>query len=136
MTDCHRFSSPIYTDENYPEKELTGKVIGVLFEVYNKLGFGYSEKVYQEAIATELASRGIKFHRENLSKISYKDRKIGYVFHDFLIENKVILEVKVGTGLFTSNVSQVLSYLKGSRLRVGLISVFTKERVLIKRVIL
>lgn len=123
------------TDRTYPEKELTGKVIGCLFEVYNTLGFGYPEKTYQEALASELESQTIKFKRENLSKVNYKDKKIGYFFHDFLIENRIILELKVGTDLYQSNISQTLSYLKNANLKVGMIAVITKNRVLIKRVI-
>lgn len=119
----------------YPEKELTGNIIGAVYEVYNRLGFGYPEKTYQEAIGKELEIRNLIFKRENISKITYKDSKIGYFFHDFLIGGKVVLEVKVGTEIMSANIGQVLSYLKNSRLKVGLVAVFTKRGVLIKRVV-
>lgn len=123
------------TDRKYLYTELTHEIIGSLYEVYNRMGFGYSEKIYQEALAEEFGKRGIEFQREQLSRVSYKNKALGYYFHDFLIEHKVILEVKVGDNFYKNHLRQTLSYLKSSGVRLGIVAVFTPKEVLIKRIV-
>lgn len=117
----------------YPE--LSYKVMGSLFEVNRQLGFGFKEKNYQEAMAKELDIRGIPYKRENFSKITYKGRRIGSVFHDFIIERKIILELKVGNELYESHLKQILLYLKESGLKLGILAVFSPGGVIYKRVV-
>lgn len=119
----------------YLFEDLTFKIIGSLFEVNKELGFGYNEKVYQQAFAKELERRGIAFKRENFSKISYKGNRVGCLFHDFLVEGKVVVELKVGSDLYESYFKQLLSYLRDSKLRIGILAVFTPQGLVYKRLI-
>lgn len=114
---------------------LTEKIIGAIFEIYNRLGYGLKEKLYQQALAEELKQRGLKFARELHSEVYYKDKKIGRGFFDFIVEDKVIVEIKVACDLYKTFLSQVLSYLKHANKRVGIIAVFTKNGVKIKRLV-
>lgn len=114
---------------------LTYKIIGALFEVYNRLGFGYQEKYYQRALAEELSRIGLEFEREHTRRIKYKGRIIGRYFHDFLVEDCVIVEVKVGIDIYQDNINQLLAYLKDSGRRIGILAVFTRDGVRYKRVI-
>lgn len=88
------------SDKEYPYKDLTFVVIGSLYEVYNRIGFGYREKVYHQALAEELKLRGLGFKRESFSRVSYKGKIVGSHFNDFLIEEKVILEIKIGNAFY------------------------------------
>ncbi|MCL5003913.1 MAG: GxxExxY protein [Patescibacteria group bacterium] len=121
--------------QDFPFADLSYKVIGCLYKVFNDLGFGYPEKIYQKAISNELKAGGLEFTKENISKIRYKDRVIGYYFHDFLINNRLILEVKVGNGFYHNQMRQVLSYLRDAKLRLGIVSIFSPNGVIIKRIV-
>jgi len=117
-------------------QDLSYKVMGALFAVNKELGFGFKEQIYQEALAKELNLRGIKFKRENFSRISYKGKRVGCVFHDFIVEGKIILELKVGNEIYESHLKQVLLYLKESRLKLGIVAVFSPAGVIYKRIVM
>lgn len=117
----------------YPE--ISYKIVGAAFDVFNQLGFGFQEKAYQEALAIELKSKSLNFRREKYSPVSYKGLRIGSYFYDFIIEDKVVLELKVGTNFYENNLSQILSYLKSSNLKLGILVVFTPKGVISKRII-
>ena len=76
----------------YPE--LSYKIIGILFDVYNKMGYGYQEKYYQKAISAKLRENNLNFKEQYQVEIIFNDNKIGKYFLDFLIEDKIILEIK------------------------------------------
>ena len=116
-------------------KELSFKVVGALFEVYNNLGFGYPEKIYQRAVAEELKKNGLSFERESFSRVHYKGKVVGAYFQDFIIESKLVLELKVGSSIYENHVNQVLAYLKDTELRLGLIALFSRKGVLFKRIV-
>src|SRR3989344_4718542 len=94
------------------EKDLSYKIVGILFDVYNSLGGGYQEKYYERAIAKELTVNKIGFKEQIHVPLSYKGDSIGRYFLDFLIENKIVLEIKVGSKFYVRDIKQVLSYLK------------------------
>lgn len=124
------------TDEDrYLYEKTTYQIIGALYEVYNRMGFGYQEKIYQRSFAEELEKQGLKFCRENISKIKYKGKSVGRYFHDFLVEGKIVVELKVGDSFYKNHMRQLLAYLKDGRLRIGILCVFTPDGVLIKRLI-
>lgn len=122
-------------EEELLHHSLTRKIIGTLFAVNKELGFGYKEKTYQEAIAKDFETKGISFKRENFSRVSYKGKRVGCFFQDFLVEQKVILEIKIGRELFESYVKQTLSYMRDYNVKVGIVAVFTPAGVLYKRLI-
>lgn len=116
-------------------KELSYRVIGAVFEVFNELGYGYQEKSYQKAISLELEKRGISYIREKPFKLNYLEENIGMYFVDFIIENKIILELKVANSYYSQDVKQVLGYLKASGLKLGILATITKEGIKYKRII-
>lgn len=117
----------------YPE--LSYKIIGILFEVYNQLGFGYHEKIYQRAIAEALKENNLKFQRELPVKLKFKDNRIGLLFLDFLVDDKIILEIKKGNYFSKKNIEQVFSYLKAMGLKLAILVNFTSSGIKFRRIL-
>ncbi len=117
------------------DSDYTAKIIGLLYRVHNRLGSGYQEKYYQRAFAEELQEAGIPFLRERPYPIFYGERKIGRYKVDFLIEDKLVVELKVAKDFYQRHFGQVLGYLKHSGVKLALLACFREDRVLIKRVI-
>ncbi|MEK7618377.1 MAG: GxxExxY protein [Patescibacteria group bacterium] len=116
-------------------EDQTKQIIGALYRVYNTLGFGYKEKEYQKAFAIELEKLGIRFKRELYSVLKYEDKVLTKFFVDFLVEDKIVVELKVATDFYLQHRQQVIQYLKNHNLKVGIIGVITPKKVLIKRVV-
>ena len=108
--------------KNFILEDETYAIIGAAMDVYYKLGDGFLEPVYQEALAYEFGLRGIPFEAQKKRPITYKDHhlKKGY-FADFLCYEQIIVEIKAITALSPVDWSQIMNYLKASRLRVGLL---------------
>lgn len=120
---------------NLVYKELSYDIIGSVFEVYNELGYGFKERYYEDAIAKEFDKRKIKYKRQISCKLSYKDEQIGMYRFDFLVEDKVIVELKQGDFYSRQNFNQVLQYLKASNLKLALLVNITQHGVKYKRVL-
>ncbi len=120
-------------DVVYPE--LSYKIIGILFEVWNTLGSNHKEKFYQKAAADDFSRAGLKSEEQLPVKISYKGKVVGKYYFDFLIEDKIILEIKVRDYFSKRDVTQLYSYLKAKDLKLGLIIHFTKSGVKVKRIV-
>ncbi|MBN1326293.1 GxxExxY protein [Candidatus Falkowbacteria bacterium] len=116
-------------------RDLSYKIVGVLFDVYNELGFGYREKYYEEAIAKELKLKGLKFKRQIPIDIRYKNIKIGKARLDFLIEDKIILEIKVGKYFTKQNFEQIKSYIKATNRKLAILVLFTFKGVRFIRIL-
>lgn len=117
---------------------VTSAVIGAALEVHRILGPGFLESVYEEALAIELELRGIPFNRQRIISVSYKGKPIGEGRTDFIIEDSLIVELKAAERVLPIHQAQVLSYLKATGCRLGLLINF-HERLLrdgIKRVVL
>lgn len=117
----------------YPD--LSYKIVGVLYDVYNEIGGGYREKYYQKATSIALSRANIIFKEQVYLLVSYKASKIGSQYLDFLIENKIILEIKVGENFVRRNIQQVYEYLKANGLKLGILANFTKTGLRYKRII-
>lgn len=117
----------------YPE--LSYKIIGALFDVYNELGAGYQEKYYQKAIEVAFGEKGIEFKSQFPIVIKFKDRKIGHYLLDFLIEGRIILEIKKGDYFSKNNIEQVLGYLKSTNSKLAILANFTPTGVKFRRVL-
>lgn len=117
----------------YPK--LSYQLIGILFDVYNKLGYGYQEKYYQKAISSRLKECGLTFKEQVPIKIEFSDKEIGRYFLDFMIEDKIILEIKKLDKFFRKDIDQTYAYLKATSLELGILANFTKKGVQFKRII-
>ena len=115
--------------------ELSYKLIGAAFDVHNKLGGGLREKSYEMAFAEALKESGVKYERQVNTPIKYRDKKVANRFLDFLIENKVIVELKVGGKFLRQDIEQLYEYLKISNLQLGIIINFSKREVTFKRIV-
>jgi GxxExxY protein len=118
--------------------DITQKIIGCAFEVHNFLGSGFQEVIYQRALALELNAAGLNFAREVEQPIFYKDYQdeIGTRRSDFIVEGKVLVELKAITELEKTQLSQILNYLKAYKFEVGLLINFGGNSVEFKRVVL
>jgi len=116
-------------------KELTGKIIGCAMEVHTYLGNGFQEVIYQRALAKEMHNANLTFARELEMQIYYKDDKedIGTRRVDFLVEDKVLVEIKAVGELNNIHYAQVLNYLKAYKLEVALLINFGQEKMIFKR---
>jgi GxxExxY protein len=113
-------------------------VIGAALEVHRVLGPGFLETVYEEAIAIEFGLQGIPFERQKPINVSYKGRPVGEGRLDFFVQNSVIVELKAVDKLLPIHQAQLMSYLKATRCRLGLLINF-HERLLkegVRRVVL
>jgi GxxExxY protein len=115
--------------------ELSKKVIGIAIDVHKTLGPGFTEKIYQQALAYEFTQAGIKFAKEVIIKVKYNSLNLGNQRIDFLIENEIILELKAVNTMVRVHQAQLLSYLKTSDKRLGLLLNFAKSILEIKRVV-
>ena len=116
-------------------KDLSYQIVGSAFKVSNELGYGFPEKIYQDALAKELITAGIPFAREVHIPILYKGEKLAAYFADFIVEDKIILELKSVPKLQYSYFKQVLPYLKSSGKKLGILLYFTRNGVRYRRVL-
>ena len=100
---------------------LTKRVISVYFEVYNELGFGFLEVVYQRAMSVAFAERGIAFVPQAPLQVIYHSRSVGLYFADFLVDGALIVELKVARAIDSAHESQLLHYLRATDVEVGLL---------------
>lgn len=117
------------------ENEYSRKVIGFAFQVFNELGYGLSEKIYQKAFEVLLIDNNVNYKREKYCKIAFAGQHIGKYYLDFLIGDKLAVELKVKNEVYITHINQVLNYLKAENLKLGILLVFSKGGVLVKRVI-
>lgn len=126
----------IYTDLKH--KDITQKIIGASFEVHKFLGNGFQEVIYQRALAYEMRQAGLGFAREIEQDIYYKDlpEPIGTRRADFVVEGKVLVELKAVIQLEDVHLAQALNYLKAYKLEIGLLINFGSKSMEFKRLIL
>ena len=116
-------------------KELSYKIVGILFEVYNELGYGYQEKYYERAIEKYFIAEKIKFKRQASYKIFVKNEVIGKYYLDFVVEDKIVLEIKKGNYFSKRNIEQVKGYLKVTGMKLAMLANFTPNGVKFFRVL-
>ena len=114
-------------------EEITKPIIGAAFEVYQTLGYGFLEKVYQKAMQVELVQNGFHTEREYPVKVYYKGLIIGDYFADLFVEQKIIIELKVAKNYNEKDVPQLLNELKATGIEVGLLINFGARKVEFKR---
>lgn len=114
---------------------LTGQILGAAFEVANNLGAGFMERVYARALVIELELRGLKAVPEASLSVFYKGQRVGDYFADILVENQIVVELKVAERLAKEHVGQCLNYLKASNEEVALLINFQNPRLDWKRIL-
>ena len=107
--------------QDFKSKELTEKIIEIFYRVYNKLGYGFLEKIYENAIMLEFEREGIPAVSQFAIKVVYEDKIIGEYFADILVDNKVIIEIKAAKSIAIENEAQLLNYLKATKIEVGIL---------------
>ena len=122
--------------EKFPLKEETCQIIGACIEVHQHLGNGFLENVYKDALEIEFGLQNIPFEREKSYEIIYKGKKLRRKYiADFIIFDKVVLEVKAQDFIVKANYAQTINYLKTSNNKVGLLVNFGEASLKFKRLI-
>ena len=120
----------IYKDESY-------QIIGICMEIHNYLGCGFSEIVYKDALEIEFKNAGINFEREKRYDVEYKGIILQHQFYaDFVVFDKIILEIKGKSEISDSDLAQAINYLKVSENKLALIINFGEEKLNYKRIVL
>lgn len=119
----------------FVHERLSYTIIGILYEVYNELGPGLKERTYQRAVAAGLKEAGLKFQEEVYIPVTFKSETVGSHYFDFLVEDQIVIELKVGDYFSRRNIDQVYRYLLAKNLLLGLLANFTRRGVKIKRVV-
>lgn len=124
--------------EKLKYKDITEKIIGASFEVHGFLGNGFQEIIYHRALAHEFEVVGINFQSEVWHNIYYKDLQvpIGRRRADFIVEDKIVVEIKAVIELQDAHLAQILNYLKAYRMEVGLLINFGSRSMTFKRLVL
>ncbi|MBU2264723.1 GxxExxY protein [Patescibacteria group bacterium] len=115
--------------------ELSYVLMGILFEIHNKLGTKYQEKHYQKAVEIKLKELKIPYQREAKVNIEFDGEELGEFFIDFIIDGKIILELKRIWKITADNIKQVLRYLKATNLKLGIIVNFRHNRLESRRIL-
>ncbi|MEP6741329.1 MAG: GxxExxY protein [bacterium] len=111
-------------DSGLKHRELTQKIIGVFYEVYNELGHGFLESVYETAFEMALVSKGIEVLTQIEVPVWFRGKKIGDFTADMLVEKSVLLELKAGVGINPAHEAQLLNYLRATEIEVGILCSF------------
>jgi GxxExxY protein len=117
----------------YPE--LSHKIMGCVFEVHKTLGPGFTENIYEEALTYELSRRNIPFKRQETLEVTYKNQVVGLQRLDIIIDDKIILELKSVSELNDLFKQQLLSYLRSSAMKLGILINFGTSRVQYTRIV-
>jgi GxxExxY protein len=118
-------------------KEISRKILAASFEVYNNLGNGFLEKVYENALMLELKNQGLDCVNQLPVDVVYKDNIVGSYYADIVVENKVIIELKTCKNITDEHRAQILNYLKAVKYKVGYLINFGNESKLeYKRMVL
>ena len=101
--------------------EVTEKIIKAFYKVYNSLGNGFLEKVYENALIIELRSEGLLVFQQKPITVYYNEFEVGNYFADLVVENKVIIELKAAEGIREEHEAQLINYLRATDIEVGLL---------------
>lgn len=115
----------IITD-NYKYSDITEKIIGAFYKVYNTLGYGFLEKVYVNALLIELRKIDLFCESQRQIKVYYEGQEVGFYFADVIVNNCVIIEAKAAEVLCEEHEFQLINYLKATEIEVGLLLNFGK----------
>jgi GxxExxY protein len=112
---------------NLLHKSITDAILKAYYNVYNELGSGFLEKVYQNSMYFELKSLGLKVEAQKQIKVYFKNQLVGDFYSDLLVEDKVIVELKATEFLMDIHTAQIMNYLKATPIEVGMLLNFGEE---------
>jgi GxxExxY protein len=115
--------------------DITEQILGAAFEVHRTLGYGFLERVYQKAMQVELQLRGLKAEIEQKIVVRYKDQVVGLYEADVLVNDVVIVEIKIAAQYNAYDEAQLINELKATGIRVGMLINFGREKVQFKRLV-
>jgi len=122
-------------DKNYKHSDLTKKIIKAFYTVYNELGYGFLEKVYERAMIIELKEIGLNCNKQQAIKVKYKNQNIGDYYADIIVNDVVIIELKAVKNIIEEHEIQLVHYLKATDIEVGLLLNFGPEPQIVRRVL-
>jgi GxxExxY protein len=128
------FETMQFDSQQYPHGDLTEKIIGAAMAVHRSLGPGLDEKIYENALCLEFVAQSLDFPQQQQFPVFYRNKLVGNLITDLIVEGKVIIETKVASGISDAHIAQTLSYLSISGLQVGLILNFRTASLTFKRV--
>lgn len=108
-------------NENYKHSNITKRIINAYYAVYNQLGYGFLEKVYERAMMIELPKHGLKCERQKNIKVYYNEIEIGDYYADIIVEDCIIIELKAVESIAPEHEVQLVNYLKATEIEVGLL---------------
>jgi len=117
------------------QKALTERIIGAFYEVYNSLGYGFLEKVYENALCTELEHMSLTYEQQVPIGVQYRGRTVGEYFADLVVDKAVIVEVKAVKTVLPQHEAQLLNYLKATGIEVGLVLNFGPRAKVVRKVL-
>ncbi len=109
------------------QSELTGEIINAFYTVYNSLGYGFLEKVYENALTFELSKRGFVVEQQKQVTVHYEGQIVGEYFADLLVNGQIILELKAAEAISEAHTAQLLNYLRGTTCEIGFVFNFGPE---------
>ena len=115
-------------------EDLTGKIIGAFYTVYNTLGHGFLEKVYENALVLELRKQGMLAEQQKRIDVFYDRKRVGEYFADIVVDGCVVLELKAADAIAPEHEAQLINYLKGTALEVGLLLNFGPKPQFVRRI--
>ena len=115
-------------------KEITDKILNAFYEVYNELGHGFLESVYEKALIIALEDLGLKVEDQKKISVYFRNQEVGIFIPDLIIENKVIIELKAVKNILPEHDAQLINYLKATKIEVGLLLNFGDKPDFIRRV--
>ena len=108
-------------------KDITDKILKAFYSVSYELGYGFLEKVYENALVIELKSLGLRVNQQSRIYVFYKNHKVGEYFADLVVEDKVIVELKAADLICKEHEYQLINYLRATKIEVGLLLNFGKK---------
>ncbi len=113
--------------KQYLHSDITEEIIGAFYKVYNTLGYGFLEKVYEKSLLIELRNMGHNVEAQRKIEVYYEQNLVGEYYADLIVNEKVIVELKAANGLVEAHQAQLLNYLKATGIEVGLLLNFGKS---------
>jgi GxxExxY protein len=123
-----------FVPDGLKHKDVTDRILKAFYKVYNALGFGFLEKVYENALMLELGRMGLRVTRQQPIKVFYEGTLVGDYYADIVVEGKVIIELKTADAICDAHIAQLRNYLRATEIEVGVLLNFGPEPKFVRKV--